>query len=329
MTKFKAIVVRETENKDVDYAYEDLTVDQLDKGTTLVEVHYSSLNYKDMLGFQKNGGVIRTYPMIPGIDVSGVVVEDTSGNFQAGDEVVINGCNMGVDHTGGFSEYVRVPSEWMIKLPEGLSMKDAMIIGTAGYTAAQSIYELEQAGMSPDEDPEILVTGASGGVGSVALAILKKIGYSNLTALIRKDYQEEIVRQVGATAIITPDELGPVKPLGSQRFHHVVDTVGGETAASALCQIYMEGSMSMCGNAGGNDFPTTVLPLILRGVKILGINSLGGSWKKREEIWRRLGQEWQVIADLNYHEISFEEIPETVQALKDGKHLGRTIVKMK
>ncbi|WP_338487732.1 alcohol dehydrogenase catalytic domain-containing protein [Ruoffia tabacinasalis] len=212
MDLFKALVVRK-ENDDVSYEVESIKQENLDEGSVLIKVHYSSLNYKDMLATQAKGGVIRRYPMIPGIDLSGEVVKTTDESFEVGQEVLITGYDLGVNHTGGLAQYAQVPSEWIIPVPENLTLKDAMTYGTAGFTAAQSVRALEQHGMDPKLDQRILVTGASGGVGSIALAILVKAGYQNVTAMIRKDYQEKVVNDIGAHQILWADDIGEKKPL--------------------------------------------------------------------------------------------------------------------
>lgn len=327
MDPFKAIVIKEQED-DVTYGVENIGEDQLSDGDVLIKVGYSSINYKDMLAVQKKGGVIRDYPMIPGIDLSGTIVETADSRFQEGQEVIVTGFAMGMSHTGGFAEYARVPAEWIVPLPEGLSLKDAMVFGTAGFTAALSILALEQNGMNPKNNPEILVTGSTGGVGSVALQILSKTGYQNVTALVRKDHQVEVAKSLGANSVIFPDDLGELKkPLNKQKFDYVVDTVGGDVASVLIPQISYGGSMSMCGNAAGLQLTATVLPFILRGVNLLGIDSVNVPIEKREAIWTKMATEWNITQTTLTDEITLEEVPETIEAIKKGEHLGRTIIK--
>lgn len=327
MDPFKAIVIKEQED-DVTYGVENIGKDQLSDGDVLIKVGYSSINYKDMLAVQKKGGVIRDYPMIPGIDLSGTIVETADFRFQEGQEVIVTGFAMGMSHTGGFAEYARVPAEWIVPLPEGLSLKDAMVFGTAGFTAALSILALEQNGMNPKNNPEILVTGSTGGVGSVALQILSKTGYQNVTALVRKDHQVEVAKSLGANSVIFPDDLGELKkPLNKQKFDYVVDTVGGDVASVLIPQISYGGSMSMCGNAAGLQLTATVLPFILRGVNLLGIDSVNVPIEKREAIWTKMATEWNITQTTLTDEIRLEEVPETIEAIKKGEHLGRTIIK--
>ncbi|NLJ17660.1 MULTISPECIES: YhdH/YhfP family quinone oxidoreductase [Globicatella] len=325
MEKFKAYVVRET-NGEVTYKVEELNRQFLYQGNTLIKAEYSSLNYKDMLGFKTKGGVIRHYPMIPGIDVAGEIVEDQSGKYQKGDKVIVMGSNMGVSTTGGYSEYVSVDSDWAVKVPEGMTTKEAMIYGTAGFTAAYALLSLINHGMDVNKQPHILVTGATGGVGSVSLAILKKLGFDKITALVRKDYQEEIALKLGATEVIWPEDLGTVKPLASAKWDYVVDNVGGEPAAIALTQIANNGAMSMCGNAAGIQFNTSVLPMILRGVTIFGIDSLARPVALRNQIWELLANEWNVIDSLLVNEVPFDKLDEPLSKIREGQHLGRTLV---
>ncbi len=328
VNSFKAIRVKEQEDQIV-YGLEEVTEDQLSEGNVLIKVAYSSINYKDMLAVQKNSGVIRNYPMIPGIDLSGTIVESKDSRFTEGQEVIVTGFTMGMSHTGGFSEYARVPAEWIVPLPDTISLKDAMVFGTAGFTAALSILALEKNGMDAADNPEILVTGSTGGVGSIALQILSKIGYKNVSALVRKEHQEEVAKSLGAANVIFADQLGDgKKPLAKTRFDYVLDTVGGDVASALIPQISYGGSMSMCGNAGGLPVNTTVLPFILRAVNLLGIDSVNVPIEKRGSIWEKMASEWNITDTTLVNEISLEELTEAIDAIKNGQHLGRTIVKL-
>ncbi|WP_333649350.1 YhdH/YhfP family quinone oxidoreductase [Lacrimispora sp.] len=328
METFKAIVVEE-KNDNIEFSLKETALDQLSEGEVVIKVHYSSVNYKDMLAVQKKGGVIRNYPMIPGIDLSGTVISSADKRFKEGDEVIVTGFDMGMTHTGGFSEVARVKADWIVKLPHNLSLKEAMIFGTAGFTAALSIAELEKNGMKPENNPRLLVTGATGGVGSIALQILKKTGYNNITALIRKDYQHHIALELGATKTFHVDELGDgAKPLAKQNFDYVLDTVGGDVASKLISQISYRGCMSLCGNAGGIKIDTTVLPLILRGVKLLGIDSVNVPPLERPELWEKMAKEWNVTQSVRMNEITLEQLPEIISKLKEGTHIGRTIIKI-
>ncbi|CAN7652867.1 YhdH/YhfP family quinone oxidoreductase [Peribacillus frigoritolerans] len=327
MESFKAIVIKEN-NEEITYNLESITLSNLSEGEVLIKVAFSSINYKDMLAIQKNGGVIRNYPMIPGIDLSGTVVSSADNQFSKGQKVIVTGFAMGMSHTGGFAEYARVPAEWVVPLPNGLTLKDAMVFGTAGFTAALSILSLQKNGMSVKNSPKILVTGSTGGVGSIALQILSKIGYKNIVALIRKENQVSVAKSLGATEVIFASELGEnKKALNKQNYHYVLDTVGGDVATTLIPHIYYGGSMSLCGNAGGIKLSTTVLPFILRGINLLGIDSVNVPIENRKSIWKRLANEWNISETTLSREISIQELSKTIDAVKNGQHLGRTILK--
>lgn len=327
MESFKAIVIRK-ENEEVTYKLEDVSLSDLSEGEVLIKVSYSSVNFKDMLAVQANGGVIRDYPMIPGIDLSGTIVSSSNEQYAEGQEVLVTGFGTGVSHTGGFAEYARIPADWIVPLPAGLALKDAMVFGTAGFTAALSILALQKNGMSVESNPQILVTGSTGGVGSVALQILSKIGYKNIAALVRKEYQVEVAKSLGATEVIFSSDLGDSKKLVSKaKYHYVLDTVGGDVAAALIPQIHYGGSMSMCGNAGGVQLPTNVLPFILRGVNLLGIDSVNVPIGERSPIWQKIADEWNISDTAFTKEIALQDLPETIDAVKNGQHLGRTIIK--
>ncbi|CEG23796.1 putative acrylyl-CoA reductase AcuI [Planococcus massiliensis] len=326
MDSFKAIVVNEKEGE-LAYGVEQIREGQLSKGEVFIKVAFSSINYKDMLAVQKNGGVIRNYPMIPGIDLSGTVMRSEDARFTEGQEVIVTGFEMGMSHTGGFAEYARIPADWVVPLPEQLSLRDAMVFGTAGFTAVLSILALEKAGMDPANNPKVLVTGSTGGVGSIAVQMLAKIGYGDITALVRKDHQAEVAKSLGAHTVIFPDELGELKkPLNKQKFDFVLDTVGGDVTSVLIPQISYGGSISTCGMAAGVELKTTVLPFILRGINLLGIDSVNVPIEKRAPIWEKIATDWNIAGTTLVDEVSLEEVPKTIDALKNGEHLGRTIV---
>ncbi|HEM6116559.1 TPA: YhdH/YhfP family quinone oxidoreductase [Streptococcus suis] len=329
MDHFKAMYLEETKGQ-LEFAAKMISLADLSKGDVVIKVAYTSLNYKDMLAVQPKGGVIRNYPMVPGIDLAGTVVSSESNDFVKGQEVLVTGYEMGMSHTGGFSQYARVPKDWVVPLPEGLSLKDVMIYGTAGLTAMLSILALENAGLSERKEARILVTGASGGVGSVALALLKERGYRNVTAMIRKDYQEAVVKDLGADQVIRPEAIfikeNPL--LLKEQYDYVLDTVGGDVASHLIPQVAYNGAMSLCGNAAGIGLSTNVLPFILRGVNLLGIDSVQISQDKRLEAWTALADAKAILAKLKTNTISLEDIPETLQALKEGRHVGRTVVEV-
>lgn len=303
------------------------TLDELPAGDVLVRVDYSDVNYKDALAAKENGGVIRTYPMTPGIDLAGEVVDSQSADFAPGDQVLVTGYGLGVSHPGGYSQFQRVPVEWLVKRSAGFSAKDSMTYGTAGFTAALAVQELEQLHLA--KDAAILVTGASGGVGSVSIALLKKLGYTNIVALSRKNDAQWLL-DLGAAKIISPDDVVPekVKPLAKQTFAAVIDTVGGPLLAAVLPQIAYGGGAFLCGNAGGIKIETTVLPFILRGIRVIGIDSVNVSHEIRSALWEKLAGEWNVIDQLYTKAITLEDLPETLAALLAGTHQGRTIVEV-
>ncbi|MGJ0738618.1 acrylyl-CoA reductase family protein [Enterococcus casseliflavus] len=303
------------------------TLDELPAGDVLVRVDYSDVNYKDALAAKENGGVIRTYPMTPGIDLAGEVVDSQSADFAPGDQVLVTGYGLGVSHPGGYSQFQRVPSEWLVKRSAGFSAKDSMTYGTAGFTAALAVQELEQLHLA--KDAAILVTGASGGVGSVSIALLKKLGYTNIVALSRKNDAQWLL-DLGAAKIVSPDDVVPekVKPLAKQTFAAVIDTVGGPLLAAVLPQIAYGGGAFLCGNAGGIKIETTVLPFILRGIRVIGIDSVNVSHEIRSALWEKLAGEWNVIDQLYTKAITLEDLPETLAALLAGTHQGRTIVEV-
>ncbi|NKD28904.1 acryloyl-CoA reductase [Enterococcus casseliflavus] len=303
------------------------TLDELPAGDVLVRVDYSDVNYKDALAAKENGGVIRTYPMTPGIDLAGEVVDSQSADFAPGDQVLVTGYGLGVSHPGGYSQFQRVPDEWLVKRSAGFSAKDSMTYGTAGFTAALAVQELEQLHLA--KDAAILVTGASGGVGSVSIALLKKLGYTNIVALSRKNDAQWLL-DLGAAKIISPDDVVPekVKPLAKQTFAAVIDTVGGPLLAAVLPQIAYGGGAFLCGNAGGIKIETTVLPFILRGIRVIGIDSVNVSHEIRSALWEKLAGEWNVIDQLYTKAITLADLPETLAALLAGTHQGRTIVEV-
>jgi acrylyl-CoA reductase (NADPH) len=262
---------------------------QLPAGEVLVRVQYSSLNYKDGLAVTGKPGVIRTYPMVPGIDFAGVVEESSSAEFKPGDEVVVTGCGTGETTWGGYAEYARLDAKNIVPLAKGMTLKQAMAIGTAGFTAMQSVIALERHGLKPG-GREVLVTGAAGGVGSTAVAILAKLGYK-VAASTGRPEQHEYLKSLGATTIVDRAELAVTskKPIESERWAAAIDSVGGDTLATALRTVEAHGSVAACGLAGGMVLNTTVIPFILRGVTLIGIDSPKVDKAGRLEIWSRLG----------------------------------------
>jgi acrylyl-CoA reductase (NADPH) len=292
----------------------DLDESDLGEGDVLVQVAYSSVNYKDALAASgKKGQVARISPLVPGIDL-------------AGDGMLAHGYDLGVAHHGGYSEYARVPKDWIVPLPDGLTERQAMAIGTAGYTAALSIIALEDAGLTPDAGP-VLVTGASGGVGSTAVDILASRGYE-VVASSAKD--PEFLRELGAAEVISrEDAIGdPDRPLGKTRWAGAVDCVGGDVLGGVLRTLRYGAAVAACGNTGGVKLPATVLPFILRGVSLLGIDSVQTPIEVRRETWRRLADDLRPRHVDDANEISLDDLDATLDAILRGELQGRTVVKL-
>ncbi len=292
----------------------DLDESDLGEGDVLVKVAYSSVNYKDALAASgKKGQVARISPLVPGIDL-------------AGEDVLAHGYDLGVAHHGGYAEYARVPSDWIVPLPEGLTARQAMAIGTAGYTAALSIIALEEAGLEPDAGP-VLVTGASGGVGSTAVDILAARGYE-VVASSAKD--PEFLKSLGAAEVISrEDAIGdPDRPLGKTRWAGAVDCVGGDVLGGVLRTLRYGAAVAACGNTGGVKLPATVLPFILRGVSLLGIDSVQTPIEARRETWRRLADDLRPRHLDDANEISLDELDSTLDAILKGELQGRTVVRI-
>ncbi len=329
MDAFKALIVRQ-DGDGVTYQLENTNLEQLSPGEVVIQVAYSSVNYKDSLAVKAKGGVIRDYPMIPGIDLSGTVYSSSDPRFTKGQEVLVTGFKVGMSHTGGYSQFARIPADWVVPMPKGLDLRSSMVIGTAGFTAGLSVTALERAGMNPKNNPAILVTGASGGVGSIATQLLAKSGYQNICAMTRTDAEAETIKNLGATEFILAQDLIPEKskPLEKPRFDYVVDTVGGKVASSMLPQLRYGGSMSMCGNAGGIQMDISVFPFILRGNNILGIDSVELPMEPRLPVWQRLATDWNITKEAVVKETTLEGLHAVFEALQSGAHVGRTIVKI-
>ena len=296
-------------------------------GNVLVEVHYSALNYKDALGLTTSGKIVNRYPFIPGCEFVGTVVESDYLDIKVGDEVIATGFGIGERHFGGFSQYAQVPGKWLVKLPKGMSMRDAIAIGTPGLTAMLSIDALEHAGVRPGE--EVLVTGATGGVGSFAITLLRRLGYHVVASTGKTD--SPYLRSLGVETIIDRSELeGPVRPLAKQRFDAAIDSVGGNTLANILSQTRYEGAVAACGLVGGADLPTSVYPFILRGVKLIGIDSVMQPMTRRTNAWERLEEliDPKVLNEM-IHEIPLHDVPRHAEAMMRGELSGRTVVRLR
>ncbi|TVP84822.1 MAG: acryloyl-CoA reductase [Alkalicoccus sp.] len=306
------------------------TMDELPKGEVTVKVHYSGVNYKDGLALDASTKVAKDYPIVPGIDLSGEVAASDTEAFQPGDKVIVTSFELGVGHDGGYSEYARVPAAWVVPLPEGLTLREAMIIGTAGFTAALSVHRLEERGTTPEDGP-VLVTGATGGVGSMAVAMLAKRGY-HVTASTGKQSEHEYLKNLGAAEIISREEVTPEKlrPLQKQRWAAAVDPTGGKPLASVLSSLKQGGAVAASGLTAGVELPATVMPFILRGIDLLGIDSGFCPMALRQKVWERAAgdlkpEHLEDIAD----EISFDELEQSLKDILDNKVRGRKLLKMK
>jgi alcohol dehydrogenase len=303
----------------------DLALDQLPPGDLLIQVAHSSLNYKDALSATGNPGITKLYPHIPGIDAVGTVAACESGRFAPGDKVLVTGYRFGMDHWGGFAQYARIPSEWAVPLPAGLSPLESMRLGTAGFTAALSLDAILRQGRGPQDGP-VLVTGATGGVAMVAIALLARLGFP-VTAVTRKQDASGRLRQLGAQSVLRPDELDAGdKPLLKERWAAVVDTVGGPGLEALLKATRSGGVVTTCGMAAGARFSSSVFPFILRGVTLAGIDSAQQPMAERVRIWGRLATDWRVELDQICTETGLDGITGCVRELLAGTHVGRTVV---
>jgi acrylyl-CoA reductase (NADPH) len=327
MATFKAIVIDKTEGgqsvKLTDFDEKDLM-----DGDVTVAVAYSTVNYKDGLAVTGKAPVVRRFPMIAGVDFAGTVESSSHAAWKAGDKVILNGWGLGETHLGAYAQKARVKGDWLVRLPESISAHDAMAIGTAGYTAMLSVMALERAGITPQRGP-IVVTGAAGGVGSVAVAILARLGYA-VIASTGRPAEADYLKGLGASEIIDRKELsGPARPLAKERWAGGIDAVGSTTLANVLAMTRYGGAVAACGLAGGMDLPTSVAPFILRGVSLLGIDSVMCPLPLRQEAWRRLGTDLprDKIAVMTV-EIGLGDVIEAGKRIVEGQVRGRIVVKI-
>jgi acrylyl-CoA reductase (NADPH) len=322
---FRAILISKT---DTGQKAEIVNFNRADlmEGDVTVAVKHSSVNYKDGLAVTGKGPIVRKFPLIPGVDFAGVVEESSHPAWQKGDEVILGGWGVGEGHHGGLAEIARVKGDWLVPVPKGLTMADCMAIGVAGFTAMLCVMALEEQGVKPEQG-EIVVTGAAGGVGSVALVLLSKLGF-NAVAATRRPEEEQFLKSLGATSILDTKELnGPVKPLAKARWAGGIDNVGSVTLANILSQTKDEGVICAVGLAQGMDLPTTVAPFILRGVKLIGINSVTAPLPRRRAAWERLAREMDMakLKSLTTH-VKLEEVPRIAADIVAGKVRGRVVV---
>jgi acrylyl-CoA reductase (NADPH) len=329
MERFRALVV-EKDGDGVALGLRAWSADQLMPGDVTIHVAYSSINYKDGLAVRADGRVVRSYPLIPGIDLAGAVAESTDARFKPGDAVLAHGYDIGVAHHGGLAEVARVPAGWVVPLPNGLSARQAMALGTAGFTAALSVARLEEAGLTPGDGP-VIVTGASGGVGSTAVDILAARGYT-VAASTGSAGSHAYLRSLGATEIVDRSETSAEssRPLERSRWAGGVDAVGGSTLAYLLRTTSYGGSIAISGNAGGVAFSSTVLPFILRGVNVLGIDSVAMPIERRIALWKRLATDLRPphLDEAITDEVSLDAAPAVLESIVRGETQGRTVVRI-
>lgn len=325
---YKALVVEETGPGVFERKIRDRVIGYLPPGEVLIRVKYSSLNYKDALSASGNKAVTKSYPHTPGIDAAGVIEESATDGFAVGDQVIVIGYDLGMNTSGGFGQYIRVPASWVVRLPEKLELKESMVYGTAGFTAGMSVEKMVES-VQPD-DGEILVTGATGGVGSIAVAVLAELGYK-VVAMSGKSEAKDFLQKLGAKEVISRDSLrqDSDRPLAKARWAGVVDTVGGELLAAAIKSTMPLGMVTCCGNVASPDLPLNVYPFILRGVTLVGIGAQNCKMAVRQRIWKKLATDWRISAfDEIYKEVSLEELSSEIDKMLNASHMGRILVNL-
>lgn len=307
---------------------ENVSLDDLSPGEIILKTAYSSVNYKDALAGTGQGKILRQFPLNGGIDVAGTVVESTDSNFKVGDEVLCTGCGLSETRDGGYSEYARLESRWAIKLPTGLSLRESMTLGTAGFTAALALYRMLQNGQSPELGP-IAITGATGGVGMLAIDIFTRAGF-DVHALSGKPEHSDFLKALGAREVLPREAALTSKPMDSAKFGGALDNVGGTTLTGLLAQTVPYGNVASAGLVASHELPTTVMPFIIRGVSLLGIASAGTARGIRDDIWQKLAGDWKPahLSAIATREISMLELPQVFAAMLAGGSFGRTIVKL-
>ena len=328
MSRFTALQARETSAGAFEQVLAERDIAELPAGDLLVRVRYSSLNYKDALSASGNRGVTRQFPHTPGIDAAGVVEASSVAEFAVGDEVIVTGYDLGMNTAGGFAQYIRIPAAWALKRPQGLSLREAMVLGTAGLTAALCVDKLEQAGVAPEAGP-ILVTGATGGVGSVAVALLARLGFS-VAAATGKASQSEFLKRLGAEQIVPRSVLqeGGERPMLKEQWAGAVDTVGGDILFNVVKSLRYGGSVACCGLTAGVGFKGSVLPFILRGVNLLGVDSVELPLVVKASMWDRLSLQWKLDLDALVTEVGLEQLPQLIGRILAGESVGRVLVRV-
>jgi len=327
---FRAMVVTEGEDKTFTREITEKQINDLPEGDVIIKVEYSSLNYKDALSATGNKGVSRYYPHTPGIDAAGTVVESNDSKFTPGEEVLITGYDLGMNHSGGYQEYIRVPAHWIVKLPENLTLRESMVYGTAGFTAALSCYKMINNGVKPEDGP-VLVTGATGGVGSIAVSILVKSGYEVVAVNGLKD-ETEYLLELGAKEVLSIEEADDKsgRPLLKPRWAGAIDTVAGNILATAIKTTRYGGSVTCCGNVGSAELHSSIYPFILNGVTLLGIDSVNCPVDIRMAVWNKIASEWKLdyLDKITTELPDLEALDERIALMLQGKSRGRAIVKV-
>lgn len=327
MSDFRALLVSDEQGEYVPRVV-TRTLADLPDGEVLIRVQWSSLNYKDAMSASGNKGVTRSFPHTPGIDAAGVVESSSVSELVKGDEVIVTGYDLGMNTAGGFGQYIRVPAAWVLKRPAGLSLRDSMVLGTAGLTAALCIDKLERAGLSKDAGP-VLVTGATGGVGSIAVALLAGLGYE-VAAVTGKPEQAGFLRRLGAAQVLERSELeaGTGKALLKEQWAGAVDTVGGDILFNVVKSLRYDASVACCGLTAGGQFQASVFPFILRNVNLLGVDSVEQPLVVKASMWDRLSLQWKTDLRALEHEVTLEQLPEQIEVILAAGMVGRTVVNL-
>ena len=322
--KFKGYLVRENEGS-FNGSIEDIDIPKLEEGRVLIKVHYSSLNYKDALAASGAKGVVSSYPFVPGIDVAGEIIESSTPDFSVGENVIATGYKIGMSEFGGFGGIVHLPSNWVVKMPSNLDYIKCMSYGTAGITAAACIKKIVDAGCS--NQLPVLVSGSTGGVGSISVGILSKIGYE-VHAISGKSSQVDTLKMIGANEIIDRNEYmsDPVKPMDKAQYSAAVDTVGGDILSKILTMIANHGVVSCCGNVAGPKFSSSVFPFILRGIQLCGIDSAESSIELKKDLWELLSNEWSLDLSNQTKIVKISEIKEEIDKILEGNQIGRVVI---
>lgn len=326
---FRSLVVSETEEKTYTREIKERSTADLPEGDVLVQVHYSSLNYKDALSASGNRGVTRRYPHTPGIDAAGVVAASDSKEFQPGDQVIVTSYDLGMNTAGGFGQYIRVPADWVVPCPEQLGLRGSMCYGTAGFTAALSVHQLLVHGIKP-ADGEVLVSGATGGVGSIAVAILAKLGCT-VTAVNGRVDATDYLKDIGAANVISIDEAtdSSKRPMLKNRWAGSIDAVGGQLLATTIKSLNPHGTVTSCGNIASPELPINVYPFILRGVTLVGIDSQNCPMEIRRQMWDKLAGEWKIPQmEKVVTEYGLDDLDMRIELMLTGKHRGRSVIRI-